>query len=290
MLIPDQSQITSKQTPHLAWRQLPLLCCEAAGGDPSQAQAISLAWGLLFTAAHLMDNVADGDAVPAWMAELGSGSVVNIATALYASASLALVQDLPQEIEPERALLIQRAFNRVILRMCSGQHLDLLRRPQSLDVCWRIVRAKSGAIFELACTSGAQLATGDEDLISHYGEFGNHLGIMVQICDDAADLRRKSDFSRSKLSYCSIPIAYTMKVLAEDELGHFQTCLQLSSEDGSAAGKVREIVEAAGALLYLQTKLEYHGNQAMNALEKTGAIPDGYAKLTGFVKRLQYAI
>ena len=43
------------------WALLPGLCCQAAGGDPQAAKEISSAWLLLHIAAHIVDDVEDGD-------------------------------------------------------------------------------------------------------------------------------------------------------------------------------------------------------------------------------------
>ncbi len=282
-------KITS-ETSQLEWLQLPILCCEAARGNPEHAQAVSLAWGLLYTAAHLMDSVADQDDVPAWMAQLGPGSMINIATGLYASSALALGTGIGEEVEPEIVTKIQNRFNRTILQMCSGQHLDLSGSYKNLDTCWRVVRAKSGAIFELACTAGAQLATEDARLISLYGEYGKHLGTMVQICDDASEIWRKRDGNQRKIICYSIPIAYTMDVLSNGEREQFRAYVEHSNDDPYSAAMVCEMAGQAGAALYVQTKFQYHHKLAMQALRAAGTKRPIYKKLAGYVNQLSLMI
>jgi geranylgeranyl diphosphate synthase type I len=274
------------ETAQNEWIQLPIMCCAAAGGDPGHAQTISLAWGLLYTAAHLMDSVADQDEVPAWMAKLGPGAMINIATGLYATSSLSLAEGLRGGIEVGVATRIEKEFNRTILQMCSGQHLDLKDTFQDLDTCWRVVQAKSGAIFELACTSGAQLATEDAGLISHYREYGKHLGIMVQIYDDASEIWGKRDGSQTKLNCYSIPIAYTIDVLSEKEREHFLIHMANSKENARSAAIVHSMVEHAGAAMYVQTKLQYHCQRAIDALKATGIMRPHYEKLAGYLPQV----
>ena len=274
------------ESPHPQWMQLAVLCCEAAGGNSEHAQAVSLAWGLLYTAAHLMDSVADQDDVPVWMAQLGPGSMINIATGLYASSALALGTGIGDGVEPEIVAKIQNSFNLSILQMCSGQHLDLSGSFQNLDTCWQVVQAKSGAIFELACAAGAQLATDDARLISLYGEYGKHLGIMLQICDDASEIWSMKDGNQIKINFYSIPIAYTMDVLSDGERERFRASVEHSNEDARSAEMVSEMAEQAGARLYAQTKFQYHCQQAMQALRATGSRHPTYEKLVGYVNQL----
>ena len=42
---------------------LPGLCCQAACGEPQHAISVAVAWVLLYTAAHLLDDVEDGEIV-----------------------------------------------------------------------------------------------------------------------------------------------------------------------------------------------------------------------------------
>ena len=274
------------ESPQLQWLQLPVLCCEAAEGNPEHAQAVSLAWGLLYTAAHLMDSVADQDEVPAWMTQLGPGSMINIATGLYATSALALSMGIGEGVETEIVAKILNGFNRTILQMCSGQHLDLSGSFQNLATCWQVVQAKSGALFELACTTGAQLATDDARLISFYGEYGKHLGIMIQICDDASEFWSKGDVNQTKFNCYSIPIAYTMDVLSDEERERFRAYVEHSNDDAHSAVMVCEMAEQAGARLYAQTKFQYHYQQAMRALKATGTRRSTYEKLIGYVNQL----
>jgi len=274
------------ESPQPQWLQLAVLCCEAAGGNPEQAQAVSLAWGLIYTAAHLMDSVADQDEVPAWMAQLGPGSMINIATGLYATSALALSMGIGDGVEPDIVAKILHGFNRTILQMCSGQHLDLSGSFQNLDTCWQVVEAKSGAIFELACTAGAQLATDDARLISLHGEYGKHLGIMIQICDDASEIWSKRFGNQTKINCYSIPIAYTMDVLSDGERERFRSYVEHSNDDARSAELVCEMAEQAGARLYAQTKFQFHSQQAMQALRATGTRYPIYEKLVGYVNQL----
>jgi geranylgeranyl diphosphate synthase type I len=272
----------SNEISQLSWSQLPILCCEAAGGSPEYAQPIALAWGLLYTAAHLMDNVADHDELPA---NLGPGAMINIATGLYATSALALERGFGDDVRPDLLINIQNAFNRAILQMCSGQHLDLIDGYQNLDTCWRVVRAKSGAIFELACMAGAQLATEDAHLIAHYGDYGMHLGMMVQIGDDAAEIWGRRDGIKSRLNCYSVPIAYTMDVLAGEERERFCFYLEHSGNDDQNAARVSEMVAEAGAARYVQTKFQFHSQLSLRALSAAGASSHIYETLAGYVNR-----
>jgi geranylgeranyl diphosphate synthase type I len=282
----DPSGTPSSQAPQPAWSQLPALCCEAVGGNPETAGPVSLAWGLLYTAAHLMDSVADQDELPAWMVEAGPGSTINIATGLYASSILVLNNLLEEGVKLSTIIGIQNSFNRSILQMCSGQHLDLDVSTQPLEACWRIAQAKSGTIFELACKTGAQLGTEDQGVISTFGEFGRHLGMMVQICDDVAEIWSSRESTVRKFDPSSLPVVYTLEMLSEEKRERFRGYV----DTPSSADMAIKMVEEAGTRLYMQTKLQYHYQGALIALRAADVPPPIYERLVGYVDRMVLSV
>jgi len=283
---PSENEL--RKSSKIDWLQIPTLCCEAAGGNPDQAHIVSVAWGLLYTAAHLMDIVEDQDEMPGWMLQLGSGPIVNIATGLYASSALAIGKK--NGVAPELVTKLYQSFNRTILQMCSGQHLDLTGSLPSLEVCWHVVEAKSGALFELACASGASLATDDPQLISKFGEFGKQLGIVLQICDDVSEIWGGRVKELIKLNFYSIPIAYTMNVLPNAERQEFREYVEHSNKDTHSAKMVRGMIEQAGAVLYVKMKFQYHCQQAIKALRATDTGSLIYENLVKYVDQLDLMI
>ncbi|HSF81459.1 MAG TPA: hypothetical protein VLA49_09505, partial [Anaerolineales bacterium] len=67
---------------------LPALCCQAAGGKPAWADAVTAAWLCFYQAAHLMDSLQDQDEPEPWWTEAGPGVALNVASGLYFSAAL----------------------------------------------------------------------------------------------------------------------------------------------------------------------------------------------------------
>lgn len=110
---------------------LPILCCEAAGGDGDQATAIAAAWLLLCLAAKILDDIEDGDAhLTPWSA-IGTPQAINAATGLIFASQLALARLPRMGADRELALSLLEDFNRTTLRMCAGQHADLAEGSNS---------------------------------------------------------------------------------------------------------------------------------------------------------------
>jgi geranylgeranyl pyrophosphate synthase len=183
----NQESVTQSQE-QFSWMELPGLCCQAAGGESEMALDINNAWGLLYTAAHMMDSIVDGDEPDAWWADFSPPAAINIATAMYAISGLFLTELFNREIPHDAVIDILGRFQCTILEMCAGQHIELSKMSLSLDDYWRIAEAKSGSFFGLACYAGARLATDDLNQLNGFFDYGFHLGTLIQISDDAKDI------------------------------------------------------------------------------------------------------
>jgi geranylgeranyl pyrophosphate synthase len=244
--VPEQSDSSLQQT-------LLGLCCEAAGGNAQRAKAITSAWGLLYAALHLFDDVEDQDLTDEPWARWGAGPAINIATGLLTSSSMAL-ENLEQDtISAQAARAIRHDFYQTILTMCAGQHDDLTLVEPSIEQCWQIAAAKSGAFFALGCRTGARLAIDDPARIDWFGQIGQHIGMLVQISDDVQDLwaegKRRSDLIAGQR--WTLPIAYAMSNLPETERGRLQEYVRLAASDATAEAAARRLVIKSGAILYL---------------------------------------
>ncbi len=247
----------------LPLRLLPGLCCKAAGGEPQRAEIMTAAWGLLCEAAHLLDSIEDGEAEAGLSSKFSPGQILNIAVGLITSASLALCA--MGDTEATRA--IRSDFYRTGLKMCAGQHDDLTRCEPTLEQCWQIAGAKSGEFFALACRAGARLA--ETTHLDLFGEFGHHLGILIQIADDLSGLwptvGERSDLATGKK--WTLPVAYAMTVLPAPKHDELSQCLKTAPTVADAEEGARRLIVESGAVLYLTIEAEKHRRQGQVALE-----------------------
>jgi geranylgeranyl pyrophosphate synthase len=269
------------------WAELPGLCCLAAGGDPRSAAPIAAAWLLFYTAAAIMDHVEDKEEPDPWWAELGAGPVINVATGLYFSACLALSQLDKQIGDPETVTDIRSKVLDRFLAMCSGQHFDLTRAEPTLEQYWEISQAKSGAFFTLACWAGARLATSKADVLDGFIQFGEHIGLMVQILDDLEDFRElEKRLRRGDLDSLShaLPVIYVREVCPLTVKDQFNDLLLMSGSIPGAVEKIYQIVESSGGVLYLLAELEKHRSLALEGLERTCAVQPAKQSLVSLLE------
>lgn len=134
---------------------------------------------------------------------------------------------------------LQREFQRTLLRMVEGQHADL-SDDLSLDDCQTVAGAKAGALFRLGAWAGAFTAGAKPEVASPYGDFGAHLGLLIQTWNDLYGLTRamgKKDVGHRR----TVPI---VAALTLDSKGTRDQEALLQSTEGRA-GELYALTQAA---------------------------------------------
>lgn len=252
------------------WALLPQLCCQAAGGDPKITDEISAAWLMLYIAAHLVDSVEDEDPAEEINILGGKGPAINVANGLFLSGALLLNRMQGPEMTKHVAQEISTDFYNTILVMTSGQHRDLKSRRLTADQWEQIAEAKSGEFFSLACRSGARLAVNDQRTIKSYGDYGFHLGVMLQIHDDYEHLKvflEAGESSPPPDLNKSLAAAYASDMLPESESMMLQDWLESALDDPEHIDEILTILDESGAGLYIATQMERRYELARTSLE-----------------------
>lgn len=259
--------------------RLPLLSCEAAGGDPIRAIPVSAAWHLLHCAAHLLDDVVDEAPL-----SLETGQAVNAAVTLIFLAQVSLttlcttIVSCASEsaVEAERVVALVHTFNTATARMAEGQGADLAwdEETATLDDYWRVAGAKTGEFFALACRAGAMLGTDDQTEIDLYATFGYHLGMLVQLGDDLQALWRPRGRDDLITASRTLPVVYALTVAPPETRTHLRALLRRALEDPVALRELQAHLadhplaegEPMGALHYLTLQACWQHHLARKAL------------------------
>jgi geranylgeranyl diphosphate synthase type I len=231
--------------------------------------------GILYLAAHLLDGSADEES---WVGR--EGLAATLAAACIVTAEHLIDQNYHNELNAEILCSIREDIHRTILTACQGQIADLVETRPSLERCWQIAGQKTAAVYELACRIGAQLATSNRNHHASLGEYGFHLGLMIQIGDDIAGLWSRdgcqSDIARKKWS---LPVAYTMEGSSMSDSKRLQDYLEGADGAPSTEETARQMIMGSGALLYLAAKAERHRLLAEEALKKATCREEARQKL-----------
>lgn len=269
MGLPNFNLIENSNQSFTNWMILPNLCCQALGGHTDHAESITAAWLLFYVGAHLMDSVEDADAPDDWWELMGPGLAINVASGYYFTASSALQELYRIDSLNGSAHEIISDFNQCFLSMCEAQHNGLKQTINSLDQYWENVKAKSGAFFALACRSGARAATDNSKKIELLNEFGQSVGVLIQILDDLEDLhpQNKPDLIKNPSRiFNTLPFLYTLEMTSGQDKELLYTFMDSTTFTEEMYSDVMELMENSGAGIYVYTEIEKYRSNAIDAL------------------------
>jgi geranylgeranyl pyrophosphate synthase len=271
------------------WARLPGLCCQAAGGEAVWADNLSLAWLLYYAAADLMDSVQDKDEPDEWWQDAGPGAALAAASGLYFSGSLALDQLHQDGNTSHAAADVIKDFFHAFLIMTSGQHLDLTVGVSTLEGYWRLAESKSGAFFKLACQAGARLTSSDPAILRAYGDYGLHLGLLIQVMDDLDDIRQLHNVLPSRLKANikrSLPFILALEMNPASTQERLVTCLDRADQSQLAADELVALLDECNAAFYVTAEMEHQRQSALAALERANPLPSYKEALAALARDL----
>jgi geranylgeranyl pyrophosphate synthase len=170
-------------TEHPPWLMLPIFTCEALGGDVEQAHHVAAALEIGRISAACLDEWQDRDTHGALWQTIGAEQTVTLTIGMVALSQLCLSRLADLEVPATTVLDLKREFALSLLRMCEGQYADL-GDDLSLGDYEAVAGAKSGSLFRLGCRAGALVAEAPAEAVALYGDFGQTLGILVQVWND----------------------------------------------------------------------------------------------------------
>ena len=168
-----------------------LLATEAAGGDWQSALPAAAAVELLHNFSLIHDDIQDDSPLrhnrPTVWKVWGEANAINIGDALFTMAYESLQRLSNSGVAAETLIQIWHIFNRTMLELTRGQHLDMRFEHQPIvttDEYVSMITGKSAALLAACAEMGALIACGDPAVAHHYADFGLNLGIAFQIRDD----------------------------------------------------------------------------------------------------------
>lgn len=254
---------------------LPQLTCLANNGTLAHAIPISATWAIVRLAAKLFDDLEDGDVT-------ATPHRLNEASGIMALLPLLLQPLLERGVSNAKFHAISEALFTAILEAGAGQHHDFdAIAATGITVTptdWlAIARAKSGTLLRWAAWAGAFVSDASP-LANIYGEYGESLGVLVQIADDYYDTwgKRHRDLTTGTVS---LPLCYTAYVLRDTHQGIDALWQQAKQGDSSAAATLLHYINESGAFLFMQETATLVWEQLNQALDRTNGHPDMVAQL-----------
>jgi len=232
---------------------------------------VAAAWLLGYIAARLLDEVEDRDFTQENWGGLSQAEAINIASAFLVTIPFVLDRLQDARISAD----LKADFQQAALEIALGQHADLSgwigNGDGAIERYWQVARAKSGVLFALACRAGARSGNPPAEILNAYADFGQTLGLLVQVCDDYRDFYGSSDLCTLQTGREVLPVVYGCSVAGPEEQVRIEHLLNQAQTDKYAAYQLRQLLDDLGARHYLLLQVELLGQQAEEFLQRTGA-------------------
>lgn len=237
---------------------LPVEAAEACGGAPADRLEPVIGCSLLlFLAADLLDDAADGDLRELPWSTAGWARVTN-AGVLHVFLGLHAAQSAPPDLASRLAAEIAEAG----YRMCCGQHLDLCHSgPEApdLDEYLAAIAGKTGGSFRMQCRMGALAADAPAEVVDALGDYGLALGGAMQLAGDVRELLWRPGASDLRNGRWTLP---TIALRRAGWAGHPADLADVARET------VRELLIRHGALAVCEAEFARLMAQADAALAR----------------------
>lgn len=168
---------------------------EMVGGGGAPPREASFIVELLHAGSLIIDDIEDASAVrrggPALHRLVGEPLAINTGSWLYFHA-----EELASRLglEPSLELELRQAVGRAVLACHTGQALDLstnvgvVAQRQIPGLVRETARLKTGSLLSLAGRVGALAARADARAVQALSEFGESLGVGLQMLDDLSGI------------------------------------------------------------------------------------------------------
>lgn len=252
---------------------LPILTCEAVGGDAKSAIPLAASWWLLLFSAQMLDDAQDQDAD--WQGQ-GLHPKQLLPAGVYA---LSLAQTALTHLDYK---LQQRAapfwlVNEMVAHAIHAQGTERTSNFADLtyDGYFQNTIQKSANLFAVICEVGARLGSAEPEVWARCNVFGMAIGLMKQIQDDCADLHDLNGKSDLMSAHYTLPVIRGLQMSQHPLHSELLRCLQ-SKERQTApiAARIKAILSEMQAIQWCLASAEIYRTQAIAALQ---SLPKAHA-------------
>lgn len=230
------------------WK-LPILACEAVGGNMSHAIPAVASIAMLQASIILIDDMLDIDP-RGYYHKVGMPATANLASALQGLSLEAI--HYGQNYSSEIKASSMHSLGSMMAKTALGQHWDT-QNMEGEEAYWRVVRTKSAPFFGTALYIGALLGGASLKLASELRKIGCLYGEMIQIHDDLNDAMATPASPDWQLARLSLPILFALDV-PHPEQNAFAT-LRKDVNNPNSLRLAQEILIRSGAMSYCVDQL-----------------------------------
>ena len=267
---------------------LVLKSCKLVGGREEDALPTAAALELLHTFTLIHDDIIDEDEkrrnLPTVHVEWGMPTAIVTGDLLFAKVYEAITRFTdPRRVAPKRILQVLKSVSEATVTICEGQILDMMfehKETVSEDQYFRMVQAKTAALFETSATCGGILGGGKKREVERLGKYGYYAGTGFQVIDDVLGLTADekalgkpvgSDIREGKRT---LIIVHALEHASEIQR---KKILETLGNRSASPERIQEVVGLAGSLgsiSYAEEKARKYIEKAKKALATFPASED----------------
>lgn len=263
---------------------LPLIPFSVLNSLDLSAAPLMTAWQCMRFAAKSFDDAED---------EIGeTAQKINRGTAFLFAAQQILLKLGDSGLYKDRYREVIRQFNLAGMTASEGQAEDLsVQNGDTLidpDTWMKIVFKKSGALFGWAAWSGACLAGASNEALESWRNFGQTLGILVQINDDFESVWGRNGSGDMDVFRVSLPYVYAFHVTPPDKKEILLKLIEEENEIKPAKKQaVQDLLIHLGAQKFMLAAIIDQRQKAINAIENDiGGDSSRLHYIIGFVEKI----
>lgn len=254
---------------------LTLLACQAAGGKWSQALPAAAAIEILHNFSLVHDDIEDASPTRRGRKTVwniwGEPQAINCGDAMFAVAHLTICRLSERDVPPETVVRAFRRFDETCLNLTHGQYRDMdfeTRNDVRVDDYIKMITGKTAVLLSLCTELGALVAAQDEEVITHYAEFGRNLGLAFQVIDDILGIWGDETKTGKSAATDIVTKKKTLPVLYGLERNSaLQEMYRVAEPDNDFVRQVVEILDQTGAREYAESRASTYSAAALWHLE-----------------------
>lgn len=261
-----------------------LLCAQVSGGDWYRALPAAAAVELLHNFSLIHDDIQDNsdrrhNRATVWRV-WGKAKAINAGDAMFALSYRALERLTQNELPASLVLAAWQVYNRTILELTRGQHLDMsfeTRVQVTVDEYLSMVSGKTAALLAASTQLGALVGSQDIACSEKYAAFGWNLGLAFQIRDDILGIWGTPEATGKSAATDIVARKKSLPALYGMEHSPAFKAIYTSNTDLNVeqVTEAVHLLDEVGARQYTQEREKHYYTQALNALADTN--PQGEA-------------
>jgi geranylgeranyl diphosphate synthase type II len=264
---------------------LSLMACKFAGSDMEKALPVALAVEYFHNFSLIHDDIMDAAPLRRGQATVHEKWNTNIAI-LSGDVLLVKAYDYLASYDAQTFQQLFKVFNRTAVEVCEGQQMDMdfeQLSEVSESAYLEMIRLKTSVLLGCALQMGGIVGGAAQKDAQLLYEFGEQLGLAFQIQDDILDLYGESaqvgkqiggDVLANKKTLLSIS---AKRAASPEQLAALQE-IENTTNPQIKVERTQKIYTELGAHAYCEAQMEFHHNQALNALENI-ELPNSKAEL-----------